>query len=35
LFSTIQRLGWHPYLRINGQGHYRPAGSATFRACAS
>jgi hypothetical protein len=31
LFTTIQRLGWHPYLRINRQGHYRPAGAATFR----
>lgn len=31
LFTTIQRLGWHPYLRINRQGQYRPAGAATFR----
>jgi hypothetical protein len=23
LFTTIQALGWHPFLRINRQGHYR------------
>jgi hypothetical protein len=31
LFAAIQQLGWHPYLRINRQGHYRPAAAATFR----
>jgi hypothetical protein len=31
LFTTIQARGWHPYLRINRQGHYRPAGAPTFR----
>jgi hypothetical protein len=31
LFTTIQSLGWHPYLRINRQGQYRPAGAGTFR----
>jgi hypothetical protein len=31
LFQVIQTLGWHPYLRINRQGHYRPGGAATFR----
>ncbi len=31
LFTTIQARGWHPYLRINRQGHYRPVGAATFR----
>jgi Transposase DDE domain len=31
LFTTIQSLGWHPYLRINRQGQYRPSGAATFR----
>jgi Transposase DDE domain len=31
LFQTIQKLGWHPYLRINRQGQYRPAGAAAFR----
>ncbi len=31
LFTTIQARGWHPYLRINRQGQYRPAGAATFR----
>jgi Transposase DDE domain len=29
--TTIQALGWHPFLRINRQGHYRPQASATFR----
>src|SRR5262245_23375863 len=31
LFQTIQKLGWHPYLRINRQGQYCPLGSTTFR----
>ncbi|HJZ46762.1 MAG TPA: transposase, partial [Roseiflexaceae bacterium] len=31
LFQTIMHLGWHPYLRINRQGRYRPSGAATFR----
>ncbi len=31
LFTTIQARGWHPFLRINRQGQYRPAGAATFR----
>jgi hypothetical protein len=31
LFQIIQQLGWHPYLRINRQGQYCPAGATTFR----
>jgi hypothetical protein len=31
LFTTIQSLGWHPFLRINRQGQYRPQGAPTFR----
>ena len=31
LFQTIQRLGWHPFLRINRQGQYRPVGMSMFR----
>lgn len=31
LFTAIQKLGWHPYLRINRQGQYRPAGAAQFQ----
>jgi len=31
LFQTIQKIGWHPYLRINRQGLYRPLGTTTFR----
>jgi hypothetical protein len=31
LFQIIQTLGWHPYLRINRQGQYRPVGATTFR----
>jgi len=31
VFTTIQALGWHPFLRINRQGHYRPQASTTFR----
>ena len=32
LFQSIQQLGWHPYLRINRQGQYRPHGATSFRA---
>jgi hypothetical protein len=31
LFTTIQILGWHPFLRINRQGYYRVSASATLR----
>ncbi len=31
LFQIIQKVGWHPYLRINRQGQYCPAGATTFR----
>src|SRR5262245_18783052 len=31
VFTTLQALGWHPFLRINRQGHYRPQASTTFR----
>jgi hypothetical protein len=31
LYTTIQQLGWHPYLRINRQGQYCPAGASTYR----
>ena len=31
LFQAIEKLQWHPYLRINRQGLYRPLGSPTFR----
>jgi hypothetical protein len=31
LFTTIQGLGWHPFLRINRQGHYCVPGAATSR----
>ena len=31
LFTTIQALGWHPFLRINRQGYYRVSPAATFR----
>ena len=27
----MQALGWHPFLRINRQGHYRPQAHAAFR----
>jgi hypothetical protein len=30
LFRRIVRLGWHPFLRINGGGMFRPAGQALF-----
>jgi hypothetical protein len=31
LFTTIQQLGWHPFLRINRQGQYRPQTATTLR----
>jgi hypothetical protein len=31
LYRRIVRLGWHPFLRINRGGNYRPAGAARFR----
>jgi hypothetical protein len=31
LFQAIQKLGWHPYLRINRQGQYCPTGTTPFR----
>ena len=30
LFRRIVRVGWHPFLRINQQCKFRPAGQATF-----
>lgn len=30
LFAAIQKLGWHPFLRINGNGKYRAEGSSQF-----
>lgn len=31
LFTTIQALGWHPFLRLNRQGHYRVSGATASR----
>jgi len=31
VFTTLQALGWHPFLRINRHGHYRPQSSLAFR----
>jgi hypothetical protein len=30
LFAAIQKLGWHPFLRINGNGKYCLTGSSQF-----
>lgn len=30
LFAAIQKLGWHPFLRINANGKYRAEGSSQF-----
>jgi hypothetical protein len=35
LFERIVSLGWHPLLRINAQGWYRPAGQTTYQPLAS
>lgn len=31
LYQQIAALGWHPFLRINQQGHFRPVQEDTFR----
>jgi len=31
LFRRITRLGWHPFLRLNTGGSFRPAGAANWR----
>lgn len=35
LFRRIVRLGWHPFLRINNRGHFRPQDTAHFFALLS
>jgi hypothetical protein len=35
LFKTIQKCGWHPFLRINQQGLYRKRGEQRFRPLAA
>src|SRR5205823_5991789 len=30
LFQEIQLLGWHPLMRVNGGGHFRPDGLRRF-----
>ncbi len=35
LFRRIVRLGWHPFLRINRGGSFRPDPQATYRPWAS
>lgn len=34
LFKKIAKMGWHPFLRINKNGTYRPQGKAQFRSLA-
>jgi hypothetical protein len=31
LYDRIVGMGWHPYLRINRQGKYRPVGATAFQ----
>jgi len=35
LFQAIVARHWHPFLRINQQGHYRPTGQTRFRPLAT
>jgi hypothetical protein len=35
LYEHIRSFGWHPFMRINKQGHVRPAGQSLFRSLAS
>ena len=34
LYQAIVQRGWHPYLRINAGGKYRPEGESAFRSLA-
>src|SRR5439155_1147692 len=31
LYAKIRSLGWHPFMRINKQGNFRPKGEGKFR----
>jgi hypothetical protein len=35
LYSKMVSLGWHPFMRINKQGNFRPQGQGKFRSLAS
>src|SRR5437763_11385837 len=35
LYAKIVSLGWHPFMRINKQGHFRPKGEGKFRSLAT
>jgi Transposase DDE domain len=35
LYAKIVSLGWHPFMRINKQGNFRPKGEAKFRSLAT
>lgn len=35
LYEQIRSLGWHPFMRINQQGNFRPAGEPAFRSLAT
>ena len=35
LYAKIVSLGWHPFMRINKQGNFRPHGEAKFRSLAT
>ncbi len=35
LYAKIVSLGWHPFMRINTQGNFRPQGAGKFRSLAT
>jgi hypothetical protein len=35
LYAKIVSLGWHPFMRINKQGNFRPQGEGKFRSLAT
>jgi Transposase DDE domain len=35
LYAKIVELRWHPFMRINKQGHFRPQGESQFRSLAT
>jgi len=34
LYRALKNMHWHPFLRLNAQGHYRPVGARVWRSLA-
>ncbi len=35
LYRSLKKMHWHPFLRLNTQGHYRPRGARVWRTLAN